>query len=363
MAITAEIKKVAVHLGENSYEVLIGAGLLTEVGERLKEMGFFGKAAVVTNPTVNPLYGGFLRNSLDSAGLATTTLEVPDGEEFKTLSSAGELYLKLGKMRAERQTPVVALGGGVIGDLTGFVAATYLRGVPFVQVPTTLLSQIDSSTGGKTAVDMEGLKNRIGAFYQPKLVLADVSTLKTLPPREFASGMAEVIKHAVITDRDYFTFIEQHIDKIRAQDARVLVHVVARSVEIKASYVERDERDTGIRNVLNLGHTIGHAVESVSGFDLKHGESVSIGLVAVCEIARRLGMLSEADSNRIKSLLERAGLPVAMPPLDKEKIIDAMGQDKKVYGGRMRFILPRAIGDVVISDDVSPALVREVLGV
>jgi 3-dehydroquinate synthase len=211
--------------------VLIGAGLLGEAGAHLKAMGFTGKAAFVTNPTVNALYGQALRNSLEAAGLATSTFEVPDGEEYKTLASAGELFLKLGKMRAERQTPVVALGGGVIGDVTGFVAATYLRGVPFIQIPTTLLSQIDSSTGGKTAVDMEGLKNRIGAFYQPKLVLADVSTLKTLPSREFASGLAEVIKHAVIKDKEYFNFIEQHIDKIRAQDARALTHIVARSVE------------------------------------------------------------------------------------------------------------------------------------
>jgi 3-dehydroquinate synthase len=362
MATIVEMKKVAVQLGENSYEVLIGAGLLGEAGAHLKAMGFTGKAAFVTNPTVNALYGQALRNSLEAAGLATSTFEVPDGEEYKTLASAGELFLKLGKMRAERQTPVVALGGGVIGDVTGFVAATYLRGVPFIQIPTTLLSQIDSSTGGKTAVDMEGLKNRIGAFYQPKLVLADVSTLKTLPSREFASGLAEVIKHAVIKDKEYFNFIEQHIDKIRAQDARALTHIVARSVEIKASYVEQDERDTGIRNVLNLGHTIGHAVESVSGFGLKHGEAVAIGLVAVCELARRLGVLSEGDAGRIKALLQRAGLPVDMPLLDKEKIMDAMGQDKKVHGGRMRFILPHTIGEVAISDDVPPALVREIIG-
>jgi 3-dehydroquinate synthase len=361
MATMVEMQKVAVHLGENSYEVLIGAGLLEETGARLRAMGFSNRAAVITNPTVNRLYGPALQDSLERAGLATSVLEVPDGEEFKTLASAGELYLKLGKMRAERQTPVVALGGGVIGDTAGFVAATYLRGVPYVQVPTTLLSQIDSSTGGKTAVDMEGLKNRIGAFYQPRVVLADVATLRTLPPREFASGLAEVIKHAVIRDREYFDYIESNIDKIRAQETGALIHTVARSVAIKAGYVEQDERDTGIRNVLNLGHTIGHAVESASGFSLKHGEAVAIGLVAVCELARRLGVLNSGEAGRIKALLEKAGLPVVMPPLDKEKIMDAMGQDKKVHGGRMRFILPHAIGVVAIADDVPPALVREVI--
>ena len=355
------MKKVALHLGENSYEVLIGAGLLGEVGARLVAMGFSGKAAVVTNPTVNCLYGEMLQGSLKSAGFTVSTLEVPDGEEYKSLECASKLYLKLGGMRAERQTPVVALGGGVIGDLTGFVAATYLRGVPFIQLPTTLLSQVDSSTGGKTAVDMTGLKNRIGAFYQPKLVLADVSTLKTLPPREFASGLAEVIKAAVIKDKDLFALIEKNIDNIRAMDETLLTEIVQRSVQIKAGYVEQDERDTGIRNVLNLGHTIGHAVESVSGFSLKHGEAVAIGLVAVCRLARRTGVLDESDSSRIKVLLERARLPVEMPELDKEKVMDAMGQDKKVRGGRMRFILPRTIGEVFITDDISPALVREVL--
>jgi len=208
---------------------------------------------------------------------------------------------------------------------------------------------------------MEGLKNRIGAFYQPKLVLADVAALKTLPPREFASGLAEVIKEAIIKDKDLFAFLEQNIDRIKALDGGALTEIVGRSVEIKAGYVEQDERDTGIRNVLNLGHTIGHGVESVSGFDLKHGESVAIGLVYEGLIARRMGLLSEKDFARIKRLLEQAGLPVRMPALDKEKIMDAMGQDKKVRGGRIRFILPQTIGEVLIADDVPPTLAREVL--
>lgn len=355
------MKKVALHLGENSYEVLIGSGLLEEAGARLKAMGFSGKAAIITNPTVNGLNGGPLKDSLERSGLVASILEVPDGEDYKSLDSASKLYLQLGKMRAERQTPVVALGGGVIGDLAGFVAATYLRGVPFIQLPTTLLSQVDSSTGGKVAVDMATLKNRIGAFYQPKLVLADVSTLKTLPLRELQSGLAEVIKAAVIKDRDFFTFLEKNIEGVIGLDEALLAEVVCRSVEIKAGYVEKDERDTGVRNVLNLGHTIGHAVESVSGFSLKHGEAVAIGLVAVSRISQRMGIITEADFARIRMLLERVGLPVEMPALDREKLLEAMGQDKKVRGGRVRFILPRTIGEVFITDEVSPILIREVL--
>ncbi len=360
-ALKQKIEKVAVHLEENSYDVLIGPGLLEEAGVRLKEMGFSGKAAVITNPTVARLYAAELKESLEKFGFAASVLEVPDGEEYKSLDSASKLYLELGKMRAERQTPVLALGGGVIGDLAGFVAATYLRGVPFVQLPTTLLSQVDSSTGGKVAVDMVGLKNRIGAFYQPELVLADVSTLKTLPPREFSSGLAEIIKAGVIKDREFFDFLEANIDRIRSLDEGLLTAIVARSVRIKADYVEQDERDTGIRNVLNLGHTIGHAIESVSGFDLKHGEAVAIGTVAAASISCRMGILSVDDFAKIKELLVRAGLPVAVPPLDKEKVLDAMAQDKKVRAGKLRFILPRSIGDVFITDEVSPALVREVL--
>ncbi len=355
------MKKVELHLGENSYSVLIGAGLISKCGHYLRELGFSGKVALVTDPIVRGLYAETLTASLKDAGFDPTVLVVPEGEEHKSLDAAVRLYQKLDKSRAERRTPILALGGGVIGDLTGFVAATYLRGVPFIQLPTTLLAQVDSSTGGKVGVDLNQLKNRIGAFYQPRLVLADITTLKTLPQRQLNSGLAEVIKAAIIRDKELFELLVQNVAKIKALDETLLSEVVFRAVGIKAEFVEKDERDTGIRNVLNLGHTIGHALESVSGFSLSHGEAVSIGMVAASRIANKMGLLSRSELERVRDLLIQVGLPVEIPELDRNQIISAMTQDKKVTAGRLRFILPRAIGNVIICDEVSPEAVKEVL--
>ncbi|MFH1640285.1 MAG: 3-dehydroquinate synthase family protein, partial [Chloroflexota bacterium] len=240
-------------------------------------------------------------------------------------------------------------------------AATYLRGVPFIQLPTTLLSQVDSSTGGKVAVDHGQIKNRIGAFYQPRLVLSDISTFKTLPQREFSSGLAELIKAAVINDRELFALLEKNIAKITGLDEEMLSEVVARAIRIKADYVEKDERDTGLRNVLNLGHTIGHAVESISDFKIKHGEAVAIGMIAAGKISCKMGLFPAEELSRMRNLLVQAGLPVTMPAMDKEKLLQVMGQDKKVRAGKLRFILPRTIGDVFITDEVNPSLIDEVL--
>ena len=300
--------------------------------------------------------------SLIEAGYKTTILEVPDGEEYKSLESAGKLYQQLAEFGAERSTVILALGGGVIGDLAGFVAATYMRGVPLVQLPTTLLAQCDSSIGGKTAVNHGQLKNEIGAFYQPKMTIADIATLKTLPTEELTGGLAEVIKYAVIKDEQFFVYLEKHLDLIKALDDNVLETIVAKSAQIKVEVVEIDEKDTGLRNILNFGHTVGHAVESVTNFQVAHGQAVAIGMVAAAKIAAELDILDSGNVTRLKNLLEKAGLTTKLPLTEVKPVMQAMRYDKKVQSGKIRFVLPRAIGQVFITDNVSPAIVEKVLG-
>ena len=355
------MKKVKVELQKNSYEIYIGSGLLPQVGPWLKEMGLSGKAVIITDTTVKGFYADALHRGLTDVGFNVSILEIPPGEEQKILEVAGGLYEKLTGSYAERTTPVIALGGGVVGDLAGFVAATYMRGVPLVQVPTTLLAQVDSSIGGKTAVDHGRLKNMIGAFYQPRLVVADVDTLKTLPEVEFANGMAEVIKHAAILSKDLFEYIESNIEKARAMDTAVLEEIVYRNAQLKAAVVAKDEKESDLRAILNFGHTIGHAVEAVSAFDLKHGQAVAIGMVAEASISNRVGKLKENDVIRLKEVINKAGLPVDVPSLDINEVMTAMRHDKKVTGNKIRFVLLNAIGDAYITDDVSPSLVEEVL--
>ena len=356
------MNKIDVQTGQSSYSIIIGAGILNQTGEKLKALGLTDKAVIVTNPVVNKLYGEIVRQSLIDAGFQPTVLEIPDGEKYKTLASAGKLYEQLAACGAERSTPVLALGGGVIGDLAGFVAATYLRGVPLVQIPTTLLAQCDSSIGGKTAVDHGQLKNEIGAFYQPKITISDIAVLQSLPQPEFCGGLAEVIKYAVIKDEEFFLYLEKNLDQIKSLDNNVLEAVVAKSARIKVGFVEADEKDTGLRNMLNFGHTVGHAVESVSNFRVSHGQAVSIGMVAAAGLAVKLELMDKADAVRLKKLLQRAGLMTALPPLEIAPLLQAMRYDKKVQGGKIRFVLPRAIGQVFITDDVNPAAVESVLG-
>ena len=356
------MKKIDVRLGQNSYSVYIGTGILSQTGQRLKESGYSGKAVIITNPVVKKLYGNLVKLSLIEAGYKTTILEVPDGEEYKSLESAGKLYQQLAEFGAERSTVILALGGEVIGDLAGFVAATYMRGVPLVQLPTTLLAQCDSSIGGKTAVNHGLLKNEIGAFYQPKMTVADISTLKTLPTEELTGGLAEVIKYAVIKDAQFFVYLEKHLDLIKALDDNVLETIVAKSAQIKVEVVEIDEKDTGLRNILNFGHTVGHAVESVTNFQVAHGQAVAIGMVAAAKIAAELDILDSGNVVRLKSLLEKAGLTTKLPLTEVKPVMQAMRYDKKVQSGKIRFVLPRAIGQVFITDNVSPAIVEKVLG-
>jgi len=355
------MKKIRVELGSNSYEIYAGSGLLAQTGHWLKENGFSGKLVIVTDPIVKKLYGDALSHGLIKEGFSVITLLVPEGEDQKSLETAGRLYHELTSFYAERTTPILALGGGVIGDLTGFVAATYLRGVPLIQIPTTLLAQVDSAIGGKVAVDHGQLKNEIGVFYQPRLVVADIDTLKTLPAGELANGLAEVIKSAAIWDREFFAFLENNLDRIKLFDEETLGEVVFQTAKIKAEIVGKDERDLGLRSILNYGHTIGHAIESVSDFQVEHGQAVSIGMLAAARISNKMGILDENETVRLKSVIEKAGLPTEVPNLKLEEIIQAMKHDKKVLRDKIRFVLLKSIGSVFITEDVSPSLVEQVL--
>ena len=350
--------------GSYSYEIRVGAGLLARVGLWLKEMvlpGKDGKAVIITDTTVEGLYAEVLERGLANAGFDVTILEVPPGEEQKSLETAGRLYDDLTEAYTERATPVLALGGGVVGDLAGFVAATYMRGVPLIQIPTTLLAMVDSSIGGKTAVDHGRLKNIVGAFYQPRLVVADIDTLKTLPEIELTNGLAEVIKHAAIRNRNLFNFLDININKAKQLHPAVLETIVLENARIKAEIVEKDERETGLRGILNFGHTIGHAIEAVSDFRVKHGQAVAIGMMAAAKISSRMAILDESEVVKLERVIKKAGLPTEMPGLDKEAVMDAMKHDKKVLHDRVRFVLLKAIGNAFISDDVDPSLVEEVL--
>jgi len=355
------MKKVRVRLGNRSYEIQIGSGLLAQAGARLKELGFSDRLVVVTDPTVKGLYGDFLERSLIGAGFKVTVLLVPEGEENKSLETASRLYQELTNSYAERATPILALGGGVIGDLAGFVAATYMRGVPLVQVPTTLLAQGDSSIGGKVAVNHGHLKNKIGAFYHPRLTISDTGTLKTLSPRELSDGLAEIIKHGVILDRGFFGYLAENLDRIKSRDDQVLEGVVARSAEIKAGVVARDELDLGLRNILNYGHTVGHAIESVSELKIWHGEAVAIGMLVEARISHKLGVMAQGEISRLRGLISGAGLPTEVPQLERDRLVQAMKHDKKVLQGKLRCVVPPSIGTVFSTDEVSPSLVDEAL--
>jgi 3-dehydroquinate synthase len=355
------MKKVKVRLNSNSYEIHIGPGMLMHTGHHLKENGLTAKVVIITNPIVKKLHGNTLRQGLTRDGFQVIVLEVPDGEEQKSLDTAGRLYHELTNHYAERTTSILALGGGVIGDLAGFVAATYLRGVPLVQIPTTLLAQVDSSIGGKVAVNHEQLKNKIGAFYQPRLVITDIDTLKTLPAKELANGLAEVIKSAVIWDKDFFAYLESNLDRIKSLDTGLLEETVSRTARIKAEIVEKDERDLGLRGILNYGHTIGHAIESASDFKMEHGEAIAIGMLAAGRISNQLGKLDRKGLDRLKRIIEKAGLPTEIPSLEAKGLLQSMKHDKKVLEGRIRFVLPISIGKALITDEVSPSLIEQAL--
>jgi 3-dehydroquinate synthase len=355
------MKKIEVQLGSNSYDICVGSGLLKQTGQQLREVGFGDKLVIVTDPTVKGLYGNTLSQNLTGQGFKVAVLEVPEGEEQKSLDTASRLYEELSSFQADRTTPILALGGGVIGDLTGFVAATYLRGVPLIQIPTTLLAQVDSSIGGKVALDHGQLKNKIGAFYQPRLVISDITTLRSLTATELSQGLAEIIKYAAIRDKEFFAYLEGNLEQIKSRDERVLEEIVLRSAQIKAEVVEKDERDLGLRHILNYGHTIGHAIETVSNFDVGHGEAIALGMIAAGRISNKMGMLSQDELIRLEGVIQKVGLPIEMPGLEVDKITHAMAFDKKIFSGRRRFVLLRSLGEAFITDEVSPSVVEQVL--
>jgi 3-dehydroquinate synthase len=357
----AAMRKVNVDLGPDSYEIRVGPSLLERAGLWMKQAGYGGKAAIITDTTVRDRYAEPLERGLKQAGFTVTVLAVPPGESRKNLESAAKLYGQLARAYAERTTPVFALGGGVVGDLAGFVAATYLRGLPLVQVPTTLLAQVDSSVGGKTAVDLGELKNMVGSFYQPRLVVADTDTLRTLPQEEYVNGLAEVIKHAAIRSRPFFEFLEKNLHLALELDEKIVQAMVVDNVRIKAEVVGKDERETGPREILNFGHTIGHAVEAVTGFSLRHGEAVAVGMVAAAKLSSRLGHMSEDDAARLEDLIGRAGLPTRLPDVNKLAVVEAMRHDKKVRRDKVRFVLLRSLGHAFVADGVEPGVVEEVL--
>ncbi len=345
-----KMRTVNVDLGQRSYAIKIRRGLIDGAGTELRALGFNGRVAVITNPVVSALYGQRLDRSLKASGFSATVIEMPDGEEHKNLKEAGKIYDALVSGRFERGSPIVALGGGVAGDIAGFVAATYLRGVPYVQVPTTLLSQVDSSVGGKTGVNHEMGKNLIGAFYQPRAVLIDPDALKTLDKRELKAGLAEVVKYGVIWDRDFFAFIEGHAEGILGLEDEV-IDAIERSCRIKADVVARDETEQDIRSVLNFGHTFGHAIEAIAGYGhYRHGEAIAIGMVLASGLSARLGLCGPEVGERVKALLVRLGLPIEAKGIDARNFIRAMRLDKKVEKERIRFVLAEDIGKVVLRE-------------
>lgn len=352
---------VNVDLKERSYDIVIGSRLINDIGLRLKEFRP-SKVAVISNETVFPLYRDTVLRSFSEYNIVPEIILLPDGEEYKDFQQAHHIHGELLKARFDRSSLLIALGGGVVGDITGFVASTYMRGIRFIQVPTTLLAQVDSSVGGKTGVNHPLGKNMIGTFYQPSLVIIDIDTLRTLPKKEFYAGMAEVIKYGVIADRAFFDYIRDNRDNILALGESI-IHVIKRSCEIKADVVSKDEREAGLRAILNFGHTVGHAVETVTGYTkFLHGEAVAMGMCAAAALAVKMGMFEQAGAELIRELVAMYSLPVDMPGgLNAADMISAMEIDKKAEGGRLRFVLPEAIGKVRIEDDVDRDLIRQTL--
>jgi len=343
---------VKVNLGDRSYDIEINANL-DQAGARIDGLGCGRKMALITNPTVKKLYGQRVLASLKAAGFIVMIIEIPDGEQYKNLDWANAIYTSLLTNFFDRTSALVALGGGVIGDLAGFAAATFMRGVPFIQVPTTLLAMVDSSVGGKTGVNHPMGKNMIGAFYQPKKVLMDLSVLKTLPKEEFLSGMAEVIKYGVIRDAAFFDYIDKNRERILGLDADALGHIIQRSCEIKAEVVSKDEREGGLRAVLNYGHTVGHALEKAENYTMRHGYAVAIGMVTAARLAHKTGLCDAMVSERVEKLIKSYGLPTDFSVLSRRptvtELMDTMQIDKKAEGGKVKFVLPKKIGEVVIT--------------
>jgi 3-dehydroquinate synthase len=354
---------VRVPLAERGYDIEIGTGNLAQAGRFIAARRRVSHAVVITDANVEQPHAASAAASLRESGAKADLLVIEAGEPSKSLEMAGHLWRKLLDLGADRKTVIVAVGGGVIGDLAGFAAATYARGIALVQVPTTLLAQVDSSVGGKTGVNLPGAKNMVGAFWQPLGVLIDTSVLLTLPPREYRAGLAEVVKYGVILDADFFAYLETNAAALASRDDVALRTVIARCCQLKADVVANDEREeSGLRAVLNYGHTFAHAIEALTGYGrLLHGEAVAIGMLCASRLAERLGRIDASITRRQHQLLTALGLPTELPDVGKEAMLAAMSHDKKVEHGRLRFVLPTRLGHVELVGDVSTDLVREML--
>jgi 3-dehydroquinate synthase len=349
------MKTIHIALGERGYDINIGAGVIDRAGDLISGACRGRVAAIVTNRRIGELYADRLVKSLEAAGMVGRVIVVPSGERHKTLRTISGIYERLLDQRIDRTGIVIGLGGGIVGDMAGFAAASYLRGIDFVQVPTSLLAQVDASIGGKTGVNLSRGKNLVGAFHQPKAVLIDLSVLETLPRREFRSGLAEIIKHGIIRDDSYFGFLEENVHSVLKLEPAALERTIERSCEIKADVVRRDEREAGLRRILNYGHTIGHAVERLTGYrTYKHGEAVAIGMVTMATLAKVLGTASPDLVDRIVGLLKASGLPYTLPPqVESSEIVAAIGLDKKVAFGKLNAVLVNTIGDAFVTDGIS----------
>ncbi len=356
------MKKIRLSLKERSYDILIGAGLLKRSGAIIRKLDIGRDACIITNKKLHSLYGRELERSLGRAGISARSIFVPDSEKAKSIKTATEVLSKISLYDKNKSVFIVALGGGVVGDLAGFVAASYKRGVPFVQIPTTLLAQVDSSIGGKVAVDLPIAKNLVGAFYQPKIVISDISLAASLSGRQLRAGLAEIIKYGVIKDPKLFSYLEKNFRKILKRDKRALEFVVARSSAIKAAVVSIDEFDNkGRRIMLNFGHTAGHAVEAASGYGegYNHGEAIAVGMVIAAAISEKLGLLDRSAAAKIERLIKNAGLPVNIKGLKLSQILRSLAHDKKFIGGKNRFVLPTGVGSVKAVVNVPDRIVKE----
>ena len=353
------MEKITVELGAQSYDILIGEKIFGDCAKFIAEKNFTGKVLVVTDENVFASCGENFCSALKDCGINFEVAEIEPGESSKSLQEAEKLYTKAIESGLDRKSLIVAMGGGVVGDLAGFVAATYLRGVPFVQVPTTLLAQVDSSVGGKTAVNHFLGKNLIGAFYQPKAVFIDLATLKTLPEREIKSGLGEVVKYGVISDENFFAYLEDNAEKILNRDVEVMAKIIKRSCEIKAEVVSLDEKENGLRKILNFGHTLAHAIELETNYQkYRHGEAVSIGMIGAAIISQRLGKISAAEVDRLKNLLNRLELVTKCEGCDVDNLYKFTFRDKKTVGGKVNWILMKNFGEVEICDNVPEPVIK-----
>ena len=356
------MKELQVGLGDRSYPIIIKEGLLVEIGTDLQKRSIAKRYGVIADEYVASLFGDTIIESLGNQDIGAELITFPRGEASKHLGTIAELASSLAQKGFDRKDGLIALGGGVTGDITGFLAASYMRGIPFVQVPTTLLAQVDSSVGGKTGVDIPEGKNLVGVFYQPRCVYIDSSVLSALPESELLNGLAEVIKYGVIYDRTFFGFLETRRQDILALELPVLEEMIHTCCAIKADVVQKDEREADLRRILNYGHTIGHAIEAASGYSLAHGSAVAIGMVAAAELGVLKGILSADEKGRIRKLISDFGLPVEIPgDLDRQEIVNYLQTDKKTVGGRVFFVLPTTIGKVIITDEVDEEHVLRVL--